>query len=228
MPAAITCSSCNRPLRVPESVLGQMVQCPLCMDEFVAQADPAAEAAARAAEPPVRRSAPKPQLVTAQIQSESGPPPLPEVEEEAVLVEPAAEVAPTTKAPRKTAEQRAFVFPVFVSRDPDRVLRGRMDGELTPQGLYLRKTRQPPAFAAVGGRARYLGGNRLAVTLEGREIELTVVKPGTSTHHLARDTAAFLNGKGDIPEGRSYKLPWYLYAMPAVFIALPALALVGH
>ena len=42
MSAAVTCTSCNRPLHVPEAVLGCTVRCPLCQDEFVAQPDPAA------------------------------------------------------------------------------------------------------------------------------------------------------------------------------------------
>src|SRR5205814_2644267 len=65
MPAAITCTSCNRPLRVPESVLGRTVQCPLCLDEFTAQAATAAEAAAQAADAPARRAAARPQPVGA-------------------------------------------------------------------------------------------------------------------------------------------------------------------
>ena len=215
MSAAVICTTCQRPLRVPDEVLGRLVQCPLCLDEFVAQADPAAEAAARAAEPP-RRAAPPP-IPAAVTDAAPAPAAVMESEEEPVEVQPVTEAVPA----RKAAPLRALVFPVLVTRDPDRVLRGRMDGELTADGLHLRKTRMPPAFAAVGGRARYLGGNRLVVTVEGREVELSVVKPWTSTYHLAKDTAAFLNGKGDFPDGRAYSIPWFLYAIPPLFIALP-------
>ena len=141
------------------------------------------------------------------------------------MAEPINDAAPTKPAPAKTGERRALVFPILVTRDPDRVLRGRMDGELTADGLYLRRVRQPPAFAAVGGRARYLGTNRLVVTVEGREVELAVIKPWASTYHLARDTAAFLNRQGDMPEGRAYNLSWYLYALPVLFVALPSAAI---
>ena len=48
-----------------------------------------------------------------------------------------------------------------------------MDGELTVEGLYLRKTGQPPAFAAVGARACYLG-IIVVVTVEALEVELAV------------------------------------------------------
>ena len=225
MSAAIICSSCNRPLRVPETVLGQAVQCPLCLDEFVAQADPAAEAAARAAEPPARRAAPKPELVAARGADGDEPPVVAEVvEEEPVWVEPVAEVAPEKKAGRAPAGARSIRFPVLVTRDPDRVLRGRMDAELVENGLHLRKPRQPAAFAAVG-RARYLGGNRLAVTVEGRDVELVVEKSWTSTYHLARDVAGFLDGRHAFPDARAYGIPWYLYVLPALFVVLPFAAI---
>jgi hypothetical protein len=225
MPAAITCSSCNRPLRVPESVLGQTVQCPLCLDEFTAQADAAAEAAARAAEEPARRAAARPQPVAAQIQSEPEQAPILEISEEPVSVEPIHEVMPVQPAARKVGERRGLVFPVIVTRDPDRVLRGSMDGELAAEGLYLRRMRMSPAFAAVGARARYLGTNRLVVTIEGREVEISIVKPWAATYHMARDVAAFLNGQGAFPDARAYNLPWYLYTLPVLFIALPSVAI---
>ena len=219
MSSAITCASCNRPLRVPEDVLGQTVQCPLCLDEFVAQADPAAEAAARAAEPPARRAA-RPERVAAHVAA--GESILVEAEdEEPVWVEPVAEAAPTKTTGRKTAEGRTLAFPILVTRDPDRVLRGRMDGELTERGLHLRKPRYQPAFAAVGAKARYIRANRLVVTVEGREVELVIDKPWTSTYHLARDVAGFLDGQRGFPEGRAYAVRWYLYCLPALFIALP-------
>ena len=99
MSAAITCASCNRPLRVPASALGQTVQCPLCLDEFTAEADPAAEAAAHAAEPPARRTAPKPELVVAHVAAEE-PPVAEAAEEPPVWVEP---VAPPPRAGRPGA-----------------------------------------------------------------------------------------------------------------------------
>src|SRR5262249_31819818 len=40
MSVAILCAGCHRSLRVPETVLGQTVQCPLCIEAFVAERDP--------------------------------------------------------------------------------------------------------------------------------------------------------------------------------------------
>jgi hypothetical protein len=220
MTAAIKCACCKRPLRVPENVLGRLVQCPLCLDEFVAQADPAAEAAARAVEAPAKRAAAQQQPVVVSAPNEQETE-AEEIEEIPAWVEAEAETAPPKKRTRVTQPVKALIFPVLVTRDPDRILRGRMEAELTADGLYLRQPRQAPAFAAAGGGARYLGANRLVVTVEGREVEFKVVKPWTSVYHLARDAAGYLDGKGDFPNGRTYAVPWILYALPPVFAALP-------
>jgi hypothetical protein len=217
--AAITCASCQRPLRVPENVLGQLVQCPLCLYEFVAQADPVAESAARVAEALRKRAAARLHPVTPLVQDDSVTE-VEEFEEAPVWVEPVVETPSQRKSTRKTPPVKRVVFQVLVARDPD-ILCRRMEAELTADGLYLRKPRKAVAFAAVGCKARYLGANRLVVTVEGREVELTVVKPWTSVYHLARDTASFLGNNGDFPEGSDYELPWHLYALPPLFALLP-------
>ena len=162
----------------------------------------------RTARPPRRQSA---EPVAAHVAADEESIVAEAEDDEPVWIEPVAEAAPPKTAGRKTAEGRTFAFPVLVTRDPDRVLRGRMDAELTDRGLHLRKPRQQPAFAAVGGKARYLGANRLVVTVEGREVELVIDKPWTSNYHLARDVAGFLNGQRGFPERRAYTVPWYLY-----------------
>ncbi len=220
MAAAITCASCQRPLRIPENVLGRLVHCPLCLEEFVARADPAAEAAVRDIEKSPQRTAARSQPIAApiinklEIKVEEG-------EEIPAWIEPDVETALPKKPAREVRPVQSLVFPVLVTRDPDRILRGRMEAELRTDGLYLRKPRQAMAFAAVGGGACYLGTNRLVVTIEGRDVELTVVKPWTSVYHLARDTAGFLDGKGAFPDGRVYQAPWLLYALPFLFVVLP-------
>ena len=50
---------------------------------------------------------------------------------------------------------------------------------------------------------------------------MVIDKPWTSTYHLARDVAGFLNGQRGFPEGRAYSIPGYLYVLPALFVALP-------
>ena len=54
---------------------------------------------------------------------------------------------------------------------------------------------------------------------------MVIDKPWTSTYHLARDVAGFLNGQRAFPEGRAYAVPWYLYVLPALFVALPFAAI---
>ena len=97
MSAAITCASCNRPLRVPESVLGQTVQCPLCLDEFIARTDLAAEAAARAAAP--RRAARPRPIADIRIDAEATQAPLaPIIEEQPAEAVPILEAVPEPTA----------------------------------------------------------------------------------------------------------------------------------
>src|SRR5438093_1489842 len=38
MPTQVTCPSCERPLRVPDELLGQQIKCPACEHTFVATA----------------------------------------------------------------------------------------------------------------------------------------------------------------------------------------------
>jgi predicted Zn finger-like uncharacterized protein len=56
MSDTITCPSCQRTLRVPESLLGQLVKCPTCQQTFTAALD-AANGAAEAL-PPRKEEAP--------------------------------------------------------------------------------------------------------------------------------------------------------------------------
>ena len=103
--AAITCVSCNRPLRVPEAVLGGLVQCPLCLDEFIAQTDPVAEAAVRAVEAPRKRAAVKPQPIAAPVR-EAPEKDVEEFEEADAWTETMAQAAPPEAPARESAPVR--------------------------------------------------------------------------------------------------------------------------
>jgi hypothetical protein len=63
----IYCPSCNRKVRVPEEMLGQPVQCPLCHFLFVAPTRGPAPAGAPPAEPPLVQPAPVPPLVPSPL-----------------------------------------------------------------------------------------------------------------------------------------------------------------
>ena len=56
MPIQLPCPSCQRQLRVPENLIGKMVQCPSCQTSFEANDGPApARQDSLRAEPPARR-----------------------------------------------------------------------------------------------------------------------------------------------------------------------------
>ena len=57
MSDTITCPSCQRTLRVPESLLGQLVKCPTCQQTFTAALGGDANGAP---EPPPKKEAPPP------------------------------------------------------------------------------------------------------------------------------------------------------------------------
>jgi predicted Zn finger-like uncharacterized protein len=57
MSDTVTCPSCQRTLRVPESLLGQLVKCPTCQQTFTAALGGEANGAAE--EPPPRKEAPR-------------------------------------------------------------------------------------------------------------------------------------------------------------------------
>ncbi len=57
MSDTVTCPSCQRTLRVPESLLGQLVKCPTCQQTFTASLGGEANGAAE--EPPPRKEAPR-------------------------------------------------------------------------------------------------------------------------------------------------------------------------
>jgi hypothetical protein len=212
MPAALDCPTCRRPLRLPEEALGQLVQCPLCFDDFIA--DPAAAkvvAAAPAPAPPPAQAAPavvETAPVTLVDEAETAP-------AEALVPEPAAVV---TVSP---VDFRPLFFPVLV-RDPDRVLKGLWDAELTETGLRLTRPRHSAEFIPVGkGSARHLRANRLAVNVHGREVVLELDKPRVDQARLARDVAAYLNGERGPLDPGGYRVPKWLWLLPLAPLGLP-------
>lgn len=60
MSDTVTCPSCQRTLRVPESLLGQLVKCPTCQQTFTAALAGDANGAAEAPPEPVEAAPPRP------------------------------------------------------------------------------------------------------------------------------------------------------------------------
>src|SRR5262245_28993358 len=211
MPVAVTCASCSRPLRVPEAVLGQLVRCPLCNDTFIAEAVPEAVESVPEAPPPEPAPA------------EEAPPPMAPRPVRAVDSD---EDEPPRRRPREADARRppALRFTAVVPSDPEGAFEGAWDAEVTRDGLLLRRG-ETELLVPVGGPARHLGGNRLEVRVEGREVLLQVRRPRTHLTRLARDLASFLDGQSPRPRAAEYGLPWLLYLTPALVLGVPLLGL---
>jgi hypothetical protein len=106
------------------------------------------------------------------------------------------EARPSLRRPARRGP-KGLTFGVFITRDSDRELRGRVEAELSDEGLYLYKGDSSLRVLPGRGTARYRGGNRFALKVEGRQLELTLIKG----------------------------LPWYLSLMPLLALGIPALAL---
>jgi hypothetical protein len=76
----------------------------------------------------------------------------------------------------------------------------------------------------LGTPVRYLGGNRLAVPLDDREIELAVGDLTLYRQRLARDVATFLSGDRVLPWAPDYRWPWYVYLLWLAPAGLPLFA----
>jgi LSD1 subclass zinc finger protein len=220
MSVAITCASCRRPLRVPESLLGKTVRCPLCTDTFTAEPDPAPP-------PPAVQapgSAEAPGVATAC--RETRPPWTaagvgPDEVLDALLVRPARAAPPAVSG---RDPEKPLTFTAKVKKDPYRAFSGSVRAEVTARGLRLAGGPRAQAFVPVGTPVRYLGGNRLAVPLDDREVEIAVANRTVYRQRLARDVAAFLSGDRELPRPADYRWPWYAYLLWLAPAGLPFLA----
>jgi hypothetical protein len=139
-----------------------------------------------------------------------------------------AATEPLPDAPtRPTKPFKAVPFAVLFTRDPDRLFKGRAEADLSLDGLRVRLRNRRDLWVSVCSAhpARYVGGNRVVVFLDGREVTLTLVKARTDLNKLARDVAAFLNGGRAELKSRDYRLPWKLTLVPWLALAVPCLAI---
>jgi hypothetical protein len=222
MSVPILCAGCHRSLSVPETELGQMVQCPLCIETFVAERDPNPPSQPKPSPAPSRPSRPADRVEMEPAADGSVATAIRE-DEEPLVATPVA--APVRERPTKPF--RPVLFAVQFARDPDRLLRGQADSEIALEGLRIRLRGRRDLYASVCGPhpARYLGGNRLAVFLDGREVVLNVIRGNTDLTKLARDMAAFLNGEKAALDNRDYRLPWRLRLSPWLALGVPFLAI---
>ncbi len=220
MPVAITCASCRRALRVPESSLGKTVRCPLCTDAFLAESN-----LTPLAPSPVEELARAERTATVTTARASRPPwaAVETDQEEVLLAQPVGPVA----VPRKTDDVAALPFKLRakVKKDPYRIFKGTIRAEVSRSGLHLSSGRKDQAFVPVGTPVRYLGGNRIVVPLDDRDVELAVGNRTVYRQRLARDVARFLSGDRELPRPAEFRWPWYVYLLWLAPSGVPFFAL---
>jgi hypothetical protein len=220
MPLVISCATCTKQLRLPETLIGQLVCCPGCQTEFVVRDDsgrlniqPAAAPAFAPPQPPQEAPDDIPVVRPAPQQAQQRRPPLTST--------------PLAGGERGRGEGdgkafKPFTFIVAVVWDPERRLRGELLARVSPYGLQLRDRDDKEYHMPVGTRARYMGANRFMIDLGSRDLTLRVAKRNCQQAKLARHLAAFLNRQR--PELREND---YLSAGPARWLALIPLLVVS-
>lgn len=130
----------------------------------------------------------------------------------------------------KTEPFAPIACSVRIVRDSANLLGGKILAQVAPQGLILYPPGQQPTVVKPGSKVKYLGENRLAVTLTEpnaqssteRELSMRLQRPGAYASSLALDTVAYLNG--DIPKlNASYNIPLYLFLPALLPLGLPLL-----
>ena len=127
---------------------------------------------------------------------------------------------------QETASLKPLEVKVVIKKDPDKVLDGTYQALVTSRGLKLSKKKERPVLIPIGTPARYVGGNRLTVTLDGRQVEIRVSQFLIYQKRLAKDLAKYLKSKKRLnPAG--YKMEWYLLIPVILPIGIPIITLGG-
>jgi hypothetical protein len=125
---------------------------------------------------------------------------------------PAPPEAPSSPAPAPGPAACLVEFQARVCAGTGSAARWR--GRACGDGLHLYQGADLVGVVPVGapGGARYLGANRVLLTVEGRPVEVAVRRWGQPQAGLACDLAAHLNGaRAALRPGR-YAVPWLLLA----------------
>jgi LSD1 subclass zinc finger protein len=214
MRSIIHCPGCRKPLTLPESASSKQVRCPACQTIF-----PAAGAT--------------PQTAVTKVAAPPAPPVDDRVSQQPRVLFPVdsseEEVPWAESANQSSASWRGdpLEFKAVVRNDPDKDLKGIFQCLLSADGLRLRQGQKQDIHIAVGVKARYLGGDRFAVPIEGRTVEWSVAGWTIYTQRLARDLCRFLAGERRPLAAGEYSIPLYLFVPAVLPLGIPLLTLGG-
>ncbi|NBO93180.1 MAG: hypothetical protein EBV06_12855, partial [Planctomycetia bacterium] len=224
----IACPRCSRSLRLPVEVLDQSVRCPLCQATFIAGArqstlDTLPETSSVKKFPPVGSLSLDDDIPPVPLAVEENDTALDEVE----ILEPPPPPPPLLRPIVPEGKPFAPVpFVLFVLNDPHDDLEGRYRAEVDAKGVHFWRGKNRVITAPPGSKAKYRYGTRLSLEVEGRMVEMTVVREEGLAEELAQQIVKFLQGKRDevrLPKPRSYLL------LPLVLLPLgiPLLAAIA-
>ncbi|HWG47062.1 MAG TPA: hypothetical protein VN688_30135 [Gemmataceae bacterium] len=219
--ASFACPQCKQTLLVADAVLGRNVKCPKCGTIFATRAPASPPAVPSAPATPPKRPASAEQI--AKRPAHIAPPrPKP--------VEDAVDLLPADRSPvsnNQGSKGGHVTFTAIVRNDPEKLLKGRHQGSLSPEGVRLQQGKKRTALIPLGTPAKYLGGSRLAIELDGRTVQLQIAKWISYQNRLAEDLVSYLHGDRSSLPNSSYILPWYFVVFVLLPIGIPILTLGG-
>ncbi len=128
------------------------------------------------------------------------------------------ETAPASKNLTPTEPFDPVRLQVQVTNDPENLLIGRFDAEVNQEGLKLLPYMGQPYVIKPGLEVKYLGDNRIAVTLPvpqkpetSRTVHCKIFRGNSNQNLLALDVVAFLNGDLHRMNAADYAIPFYHY-----------------
>ncbi|MGE3806349.1 MAG: hypothetical protein AB7K24_16900 [Gemmataceae bacterium] len=217
MSLRVVCPKCKRRSDVPDSQAGKALRCPACQQLFLVpapQVTPVAQPVKSAG--PVEIALPVDELPLVDL-----------IEDAPVKPVSAARgsAGPAAAAPRR-AGREPFNFRVRVTGDSKGALNGSGQATWSDSGLRLSAGDSAPVLLPIGIQAAWLGGNKLKLTQDSRQLYLSVTSLSHYQQRLSRDLADCLSGMKppDLVE-RDYRIPTYMHALAAAPLGVALLGL---